>query len=342
MAASAQSTNPTPFVHSFDRSAQRTATTFPFPRSLRLSRPVVEARLDIPPTGSLESLADFSPANSVQRRIVSARGIVVEFVEGAGKTPLKSQIKAFGPVLIAYERGLRGGGGTTVAGLPESSVRDLTHKLSFVPTGHEYRERHEPLFDLSAIYIYFDVSGLNDPTGLTSSDSWSPPRLLFEDAAIWDTVLKIKAAAHDPSATDQSYLEALGLVLAHEILRTGAARPVQIASTRGGLAPWQQRKIAAYIEENFAEPVTVATMADLVDLSTYYFCRAFKQSFGISPHRYLARRRIEHAKQLLIEHKQSITHIALEVGFDETSSFSAAFRKATGLTPTGYQRTAGQ
>ena len=287
----------------------------------------------------------FLPANGVKRHAIRARGITIEIVEGAGKMPVKSHVKASGPVLIAYERGLRGAGTTAVAGLPEATARDLTRKLSFVSEGNEYRERHEPLFDLSAVYIYFDPLAVNDTADTADTathGSWSPSRLLFEDAAIWDTVVKIKAAAQDTSSTGKHYLESLGQVLAHEIMRAGSAKPEPAAPSRGGLAPWQQRKVAAYIEEHFGEPVTVADMADLVDLSTYYFCRAFKQSFGVSPHRYLANRRIEHAKRLLIEHRQSITHIALEVGFDETSSFSAAFRKATGLTPTSYQRTAGQ
>ena len=81
-----------------------------------------------------------------------------------------------------------------------------------------------------------------------------------------------------------------------------------------------------------------AAFAQLVRLSPYYFCRAFKQSFGLPPHRYHNRRRIELAKTLLAKLTPSVTEIGLAVGFSETSSFTAAFRKATGLTPTGYRR----
>ena len=80
-------------------------------------------------------------------------------------------------------------------------------------------------------------------------------------------------------------------------------------------------------------------MTKLVDLSPFYFCRAFKQSFGIPPHRYHVNRRIERAKALLAERESSVTDVALEVGFSETSSFSAAFRHTTGTTPTEYRRT---
>jgi AraC family transcriptional regulator len=76
-----------------------------------------------------------------------------------------------------------------------------------------------------------------------------------------------------------------------------------------------------------------------VHLSPYYFCRAFKQSFGIPPHRYHIKRRIERAKTLLADPASSVTDVALELGFSETSSFSAAFRHTACTTPSEYRRT---
>ena len=61
-----------------------------------------------------------------------------------------------------------------------------------------------------------------------------------------------------------------------------------------------------------------------------------------APHRYHSGRRIERAKALLAKPDYSVTEIGMAVGFSETSSFTAAFRKATGLTPTAYHRSLGQ
>jgi AraC family transcriptional regulator len=96
--------------------------------------------------------------------------------------------------------------------------------------------------------------------------------------------------------------------------------------------------VAAYIDEHMAEQVPLATLAKLVRLSMHYFCRAFRESFGVPPHRYLMMRRIEAAKTLLARRSHSVTEIGLVVGYSETSSFTAAFGKVTGLTPTAYQR----
>ena len=127
-------------------------------------------------------------------------------------------------------------------------------------------------------------------------------------------------------------------MLAHELLRLqqGSAPAKQLV--RGGLAAWQQRMVTTYIEEHLAEPILLATLAGLAGLSTYHFCRAFKQSFGLPPHRYHTSRRIEHAKTLLAKPALSVTNIGMRVGFSETSSFTAAFRKATGLTPSAHHR----
>jgi AraC-like DNA-binding protein len=65
--------------------------------------------------------------------------------------------------------------------------------------------------------------------------------------------------------------------------------------TRGIFAVWQQRVVAAYIEEHLAEAIPLHVLAKLVHLSAYYFCRAFKQSFGIPPDRYHINRRIDRA-----------------------------------------------
>jgi AraC family transcriptional regulator len=59
------------------------------------------------------------------------------------------------------------------------------------------------------------------------------------------------------------------------------------------------------------------------------------------PYRYQINRRMEYAKLLLAEPAVSLTDIGLTMGFSDTSAFSAAFRRGTGISPTGYQRNFG-
>lgn len=132
------------------------------------------------------------------------------------------------------------------------------------------------------------------------------------------------------------YGEALVMLLAHELMRLNGGPAPAVA--RGGLSGWRRKRVADFIEEHLAENVRLTTLAALVDLSPYHFLRAFRQSFGVPPHRYHIGRRIERAKAQLAEPVRSVTAIALSLGFAETSSFSAAFRRITGCSPSQYRR----
>ena len=117
--------------------------------------------------------------------------------------------------------------------------------------------------------------------------------------------------------------------------RSQPPRPVLYA--RGGLSGWQRQRVAEFIEANLAETVRLAQLADLVALSPYHFARAFKVSFGVPPLRYHLERRILRAKELLLAPGSTVTAVALAVGFAETGSFSAAFRRVSGVTPSRYR-----
>jgi AraC family transcriptional regulator len=218
-------------------------------------------------------------------------------------------------------------------------LHDLRKKLTFVPAGHEYHECHD-LQTLSRVtFFYLDPAKMPVLSETGAVDL--APRLYFENAAIWDTALKLTKLIESAGASNRPYLEALGTVLAYELARLDSGTARIQTPVRGGLAAWQQRVVTEYIEEHVDEQISLATLAQLVRLSTYHFCRAFKQSFGIPPHRYHTSRRIERAKILLAKPAPSVTDIGLTVGFSQTSSFTAAFRRATGLTPTGYSRSLG-
>ena len=105
-----------------------------------------------------------------------------------------------------------------------------------------------------------------------------------------------------------------------------------------GRATWQHRAVATSVEEHLNEPVRLADLAAVVRLSPFYFCRAFKQSFGQPPHHYHTSRRIERAKTLLGDHSLSVTEIGLSLGFSESRSFSIASRKAIGIAPRRFGR----
>jgi AraC family transcriptional regulator len=292
-----------------------------------------------PKVGPVNSPAlEISPAGVVSRRASVWDGIRVEVVQFVTHDRIEFRFRAPCHLLLVYEEGVRDEGETVVDDLPPSTLRTLRRKLTFVPAGHEYREWQRPRVRSRVICFYFDPAKMPAHSDASATAAPLAPRLFFENSVLWETAVKLAIAIED-GCEPERYCEALAVVVAHELLRMQGNLRRRRPPTRGSLAVWQQRIVATYIEEHLAEAIPLHVLAKLVHLSPYYFCRAFKQSFGIPPHRYHINRRIERAKALLADPAPSVTDIALEIGFSETSSFSAAFRHTTGTTPTEYRRT---
>ena len=281
---------------------------------------------------------EVQPQRSVFRRAVTWPGMGVEFVRTSAHVKTEFRFHAPLHLLVVYERGARRAGETCVEGLRPSTLRNFARKLTFVPAAHDYSESLEPGSTSHIVFFYFDAASVHAGLMPEQSGVSLEPRLFFEDATLWGTALKLSRIVESPAPEDKHYLEALGSVLVHELVRLNQKGAQPISPARGGLAAWQQRILTDYIEERLSESVSLRTLSNLVNLSPSHFCRAFKQSVGMPPHRYHTSRRIERAKVMLVRRSYSVTEIGLAVGYSETSSFTAAFRKATGITPTDFHR----
>jgi len=285
-----------------------------------------------------DRVVQVSPPDAVSRRTASGSAMAVEIVKVNRRGRIDYHYCAPLHMLVLHERGVRQEGCTTIEGLPKSTLQDCSRKLIFVPAGHKYHDWHEPRTLARVVFFYFnpDVLAMGPEVGRTSL--LLAPRLFFEDSALMETALKVSALIESGGSDQRLYLEALGVVLAHELVRINSGIRAADAPGNGGLAAWQRRKSVAYIEEHLAEPISLAALARLVGLSACYFCRAFRQSFGVPPQRYQLRQRIERAKTLLAKHAASVTDVSLTVGYNDTSAFCTAFRRVTGLTPSAYRR----
>jgi AraC family transcriptional regulator len=281
------------------------------------------------------SIVKISPSDIVHRRLTNWGAIQAEAVQVTRRETFEYGFLARRHLLIVYERAERLDGETLIEGLPKSTLRELNCKLSFVPAGHRLYGWQTPQVLMRVAYLYID---LHDQLFDMEPCPTMSPRLFFFDQAVWGTALKLKAQIGNSDPGSRHYAEALGLVLMHELVRSERATSASAKPIRGGLPVRQQRRVAEFIDEHLAEDIPLAALAEIVDLSVYHFARAFKQSFGAPPHRYLMAGRIDRAMSLLQNAALSVTQIGIQVGFRETSSFTRAFRKSTGLTPTEYRR----
>ncbi len=283
---------------------------------------------------ALSSRIKIAPSDIVRRRFASWKGIEGDTLEITRLERFEYGVISPYHLLIVSERAERHDGETVVEGCQKSVQREFNRKLSFIPAGCRFHGWQNPRVLTRCTYLYVDPAGpLLDPE-LRFSEIAFTPRLFFFDRDIWETAFKLKLQIENPGTS--SYAEALSLVLSHELIRMH--RGEIAVPSHGGLPTWKQRKVADHIEDHLNEEITLRDLAAIAQLSPFHFARAFKQSFGVPPHRYHMVRRMERAKSLLKSHARTVTEVGMMLGFSETSSFTAAFRRSVGTTPTDYRR----
>jgi AraC family transcriptional regulator len=280
----------------------------------------------------------FSPDNLVKRRVSPWRGMTIDTVELLRLEPFEYRLRAPCHLLIASHRAERRDGETVVEGLPRSTRREFSRRLTFVPAGGEFFGWQEPRTLTRVSYFYIDPKGPLIEPDRRIRETGLPPRLFFEDVALWATVEKLAQEAERGGNADPYYIEALSVVLIAELVRHGSDQRNVEEQVRGGLAGRQRRIVDEHIEAHLTEQLSLLELAELAQLSPRHFARAFKESFGQPPHHYHLQRRVERAKSYLAKSEMSVTEIAVALGFADTSAFSTTFRRFTGGTPRAYRR----
>jgi AraC family transcriptional regulator len=107
---------------------------------------------------------------------------------------------------------------------------------------------------------------------------------------------------------------------------------------RGGLAPWQKRRVIDLLRDHLDGSLRLPTLAQQCGLSVSHFARAFRQSFGTPPHHYLVLRRIERAKVFLSGSSYTLCEVAQKAGFSDQASFGRTFKIIVGTTPGQWRR----
>ncbi|EKQ68003.1 DNA-binding domain-containing protein, AraC-type [Leptolyngbyaceae cyanobacterium JSC-12] len=158
------------------------------------------------------------------------------------------------------------------------------------------------------------------------------------DALIHSLCLALRTALTDDGLNSCFYAESLTVALSAHLLRHYTTRKHHIQEYSGGLPKNKLQQVIDYINEHLGEDLSLATIATNLEMSQYYFWHLFKQSIGMTPHKYLIQQRVERAKELLKQPKITITEIALECGFTHQSHFAKQFKRLTGITPGQFRK----
>jgi AraC family transcriptional regulator len=140
------------------------------------------------------------------------------------------------------------------------------------------------------------------------------------------------------AALDALFRQQLTDLLATRLLAAHAGSPATFQPTLGGLSPTALRRAIERLRSDSDADVSLAALASEAGLSRFHFCRAFKESTGLSPHAWLRQHRLEQAMNMLRDTDASVVSVAAALGYASQTAFAAAFRKLTGETPSDWRR----
>jgi AraC-like DNA-binding protein len=168
------------------------------------------------------------------------------------------------------------------------------------------------------------------------------PGVGIDDPIARHLLSSLLPATSRPGEAPSLFLDHVTLALTIHVAHVYGGMKKGTGAQRGGLAPYQERRAKELMVASLDEDISLSRLATECGLSVRHFARAFRQSTGLSPHRWLIECRIERAKELLLDRRLSLTEIALICGFADQSHFTRAFTATVGISPGAWHRINGK
>lgn len=165
-------------------------------------------------------------------------------------------------------------------------------------------------------------------------------RVGVDDEDVRRTLLAFLQEIENPGWNSKLYVETLLTLLLSQLVRCASNLGGQhrLIYRKGGLPGWRLKRALELLEGNLCEAPSLTEMAQHLQLHPTSLCRAFKQSMGVTPHRYLLSHRVKCAKEMMRDQDRTLTEIAVDCGFNSSSQFSLVFKRIVGTSPRQYRR----
>jgi AraC-like DNA-binding protein len=207
---------------------------------------------------------------------------------------------------------------------PIADIRDPYHSLMF----------HLPRKALDAIAYELNAPKIGDLK--------YRPGVGIDDSVTRSLLSSLLPATARPSEAPALFLDHVALALTAHVAHRYGGMKRNGSLLRGGLAPAQERRVKELMTASLNNDISLVRLATECGLSPRHFARSFRQSTGLSPHRWLMKCRAERARELLAERGLSLTEIAMICGFADQSHFTRAFTAMFGTSPGAWRRIRGK
>jgi AraC family transcriptional regulator len=163
-------------------------------------------------------------------------------------------------------------------------------------------------------------------------------RTVHPDPVTSRLLLSAADALEGSAALDSLFRHQLTDLLATRLLAAHVGSPATFQPVMGGLSPKVLCRAIERLRSDSDADVSLAALAADAGLSRFHFCRAFKESTGLSPHAWLRQHRLEQAMNMLRDTDASVVSVAAALGYSSQTAFAAAFRKLTGEAPSDWRK----
>ena len=210
--------------------------------------------------------------------------------------------------------------------------------ITMAPRGHDGQWRVDEPIRVSNIYLGQDRLQACADTIAEGRHYELLDRVNHAAPQLFAIMRVICSEVEAPGPHSLLYLEQAVDLLCLELVRNHSTMGRFSFDPQHGLPRWQVRRVTGYMRDHLGADISLQDLANLVGMSRYHFCSAFRRATGTAPYECLTRMRMDMARDLLAKTTLQVSDVAFAVGYCTASAFSSAFRKVVGVTPREFRR----
>jgi AraC family transcriptional regulator len=228
--------------------------------------------------------------------------------------------------------------GSIEVGLQRSEVRRVTYAAGEMALCPNHLGQWLGSVDVECLAIYISDAALMATCNGMSGQIELQGATKLVDSRVGALVAAVNAERIAGFPNGQLFLDSVEQALAVALVNGYAVRRPSPQIYRGGLTPVRLRKVMELVHAKIEDDLSLEDMAESVQLSPAHFSQMFHKSMGQTPHQFVLRQRVEHAKDMLREAEARVLDVAVACGFKTQQHFARVFRQMCGASPTEYRQ----